>query len=397
VTLSDLNIFEQRECVTLPEDYKSFLLTSDGFKLKWSVSFRTKIQPLGQLQLNRLRDVRRISHVDSDEWISDDGGGSMDQQQQGIGIETKLVGGRRIRMLRTIPSSVQAYEIDTASPTTRVALLYGVTDLGATSTDGDGESGNSCGSSSGSSSGSNGEGGRRSRRRRGGAADPQVWYSDNSSRWFFIANSFMDYFRLMVTNLGLPDWQSAYTDIGLDPTSRQWFNFLIPNKRRSGGGSSSPMGGGSSTSTSTSTKKMLHNSGALSFVAFTGEGPAGATGLSKGLITLRDVTGTVDDTTSPVIIRRGGGGGGGGGTNGGGVQSGGSSGRSSGRGGGKTSRSQRGGGDVGGNQSKNAANWFDMNHTDTRSDRRRQQQRPGSAPMRRRGDGRGRNGLNSRR
>lgn len=397
VSLTDLTSFEQREGVTLPDDYKSFLLTSDGFKLKWSVSFRTKIQPLGQLQLNRLREVHRIPFVSSDEWIAeetdvlhyqDDGGGSVSTNQHtGIGIETKLVGGRRIRMLRTIPSSVRAYEIDTTSPTTRVALLYGVFDLGATTTMEvvSKEGGPSCVSAE---SGGNGSGG--SRRGRGVAADPQVWYSDNSSRWFFIANSFMDYFRLMVTNLGLPDWQSAYTDVGLDPTSKQWFNFLIPNRRRGSSGSS-PL------SSAGSMKMMNPPAGPLSFVAFTGEGPAGATGLSKGLVTLRDVTGTIDDTTSPVQLRH---------VAANAVQpsSTGSS-RSSGRGGGgKISRSGRGG-DVA-SQSKNAANWFDINHTDSSrsggaggSDQRRQT-RPGSAPMRRRGDGRGRgssSGISSRR
>ena len=119
VSLSDITAFEQRESIALPDDYKSFLLTSDGFKLRWSVSFRTKIHPLGQLQLNRLRDVRLVPHKISDEWTS--------TTTADIGIETKIVRGRRIRMLRQIPSSVKVYEIDSTNAlNTKVALLYNV-------------------------------------------------------------------------------------------------------------------------------------------------------------------------------------------------------------------------------------------------------------------------------
>jgi tubulin polyglutamylase complex subunit 2 len=35
---------------------------------------------------------------------------------------------------------------------------------------------------------------------------PQVWFQDNSCKWFFIANTFTDYFRLMIMHLGLPHW-----------------------------------------------------------------------------------------------------------------------------------------------------------------------------------------------
>lgn len=35
---------------------------------------------------------------------------------------------------------------------------------------------------------------------------PQIWFQDLSCSWFFIANTFTDYFRLMIMHLGLPHW-----------------------------------------------------------------------------------------------------------------------------------------------------------------------------------------------
>ena len=46
---------------------------------------------------------------------------------------------------------------------------------------------------------------------RGNTNKPQIWFQDLSCSWFFIANTFTDYFRLMIMHLGLPHWQYAFT------------------------------------------------------------------------------------------------------------------------------------------------------------------------------------------
>ena len=63
-----------------------------------------------------------------------------------------------------------------------------------------------------------------------GCTSPQIWFQDLSCSWHFIANTFTDYFRLMVMHLGLPHWQYAFTDVGLDLISQQWFRFLSPER-----------------------------------------------------------------------------------------------------------------------------------------------------------------------
>ena len=59
---------------------------------------------------------------------------------------------------------------------------------------------------------------------------PQVWFQDLSCQWYFIAQTFTDYFRLMIMHLGLPRWQYAFTQVGLDPQTLQWFRFLSPER-----------------------------------------------------------------------------------------------------------------------------------------------------------------------
>ena len=61
-------------------------------------------------------------------------------------------------------------------------------------------------------------------------AKPQIWFQDLSCKWYFIANTFTDYFRLMIMHLGLPNWHYAFTEVGLDPQTLQWFRFLSPER-----------------------------------------------------------------------------------------------------------------------------------------------------------------------
>ena len=65
---------------------------------------------------------------------------------------------------------------------------------------------------------------------RGSHTKPSIWFQDLSCNWFYVANSFTDYFRLMIMHLGIPNWQYAFTKVGLDPQTMQWFRFLTPER-----------------------------------------------------------------------------------------------------------------------------------------------------------------------
>jgi hypothetical protein len=59
---------------------------------------------------------------------------------------------------------------------------------------------------------------------------PKIWFQDLSCCWYFIANSFTDYFRLMFMHLGIPHWHYVFTDVGMDPVSLQWCRYLCPER-----------------------------------------------------------------------------------------------------------------------------------------------------------------------
>ena len=45
----------------------------------------------------------------------------------------------------------------------------------------------------------------------------EVWFLDRSLQWHFLANSFTNYYRLVISHLGLPQWQLLFTQDGLPP------------------------------------------------------------------------------------------------------------------------------------------------------------------------------------
>jgi tubulin polyglutamylase complex subunit 2 len=56
----------------------------------------------------------------------------------------------------------------------------------------------------------------------------EIWLLDRALRWHFLASSFMKYYCQTVIHLGLPQWQLSFTDMGLLPQAKQWFNLYCP-------------------------------------------------------------------------------------------------------------------------------------------------------------------------
>merc|ERR1712051_462177 len=167
---------EENTPFRLPDDFKAFLQISDGLSLNWKIKKNDMVFNLGQMHLNKLREIKRIreerfrfaSMVDEDD--------SSDDEIIEDGEESKEV-------------TIGAFDIDQKVKNGRLALIFKTP-----------------------------------------ASKPQIWFQDFSCRWFFIANSFTDYFRLMIMHLGLPNWHYAFTQVGLDPQTLQWFRFLSPER-----------------------------------------------------------------------------------------------------------------------------------------------------------------------
>eukprot|EP01028_Stygiella_incarcerata_P004980 TRINITY_DN2152_c0_g1_i1.p1 TRINITY_DN2152_c0_g1~~TRINITY_DN2152_c0_g1_i1.p1 ORF type:complete len:302 (-),score=65.34 TRINITY_DN2152_c0_g1_i1:792-1697(-) len=172
---------------SLPDDLKAFLSISNGLTLQWALEFRTDTLPVGKMHVNAVEDLVRVPLVTHN-------GDDKDEVEQLV---------RRLRphtdLESTLPSSgmavqcpIAAFNIDKTCKVGKVVLLYNR-----------------------------------------GPTHPQVWLIDLGCSWHYVANSFTDYFRVMIMHLGLPNWQYVFTPHGLDPPSRAWMQFFSPAKLKS--------------------------------------------------------------------------------------------------------------------------------------------------------------------
>ena len=49
---------------------------------------------------------------------------------------------------------------------------------------------------------------------------------DRALGWHLLADSFLTYYRLMLTHVGLPQWQYSLTDIGVTPQAKVGVHIL---------------------------------------------------------------------------------------------------------------------------------------------------------------------------
>jgi len=160
----------------LPNDFKSFLLVSDGILIQWTAEVMKEAVPMGCIHLNPLFKLNRIALkkflLHGDDTSSDE----EDEVQSSSESSND--------------SKFAAFDIDSTCKGGRLAFFY----------------------------------------QGGSHEDPQVWFQGLSCKWYFIADSFTNYFRLLIMHCGVPFWYYAYTDIGLDPITEQWLRLLVPER-----------------------------------------------------------------------------------------------------------------------------------------------------------------------
>jgi len=47
-----------------------------------------------------------------------------------------------------------------------------------------------------------------------------IWLLDRALRWHYLAPTFVHYYCQMMIHIGLPQWQFAFTDVGLMPQAK---------------------------------------------------------------------------------------------------------------------------------------------------------------------------------
>ncbi|XP_038072948.1 tubulin polyglutamylase complex subunit 2-like [Patiria miniata] len=188
ITLADLQpaerhqvvSWEQRNSCMLPDDLKRFYLTSDGLLLTWSVRFDDQLQSVGRMEINKISNVTKLagnkapSNANTPSLADVDYASDEEQCDEDTDVPAKPHFDTRSRI----------FELDPCRGIAKVCLVYRNTRPGSP------------------------------------AQHPEVWLLDRALRWHFLAHTFSQYFRMMLMHLGLPQWQLAYTDVGLSPQAK---------------------------------------------------------------------------------------------------------------------------------------------------------------------------------
>lgn len=187
-----LLMWEQQNSCLLPDDVKAFFMTTNGLSLKWCVKFDDNVLPIGLMEVNSLDKLVKVcgaqqsgkelslSDIDYDTDDDDD---------------TKDFGEAQTRYSRKKPhfdSRSRIFELDPCKGCGKVCIVYHNAQPGTP------------------------------------AQKCEIWFLDLGLRWHFLADSFTEYFQMMLVHIGLPEWQYAFTDIGLSPEAQTWFHMFAP-------------------------------------------------------------------------------------------------------------------------------------------------------------------------
>lgn len=177
--------WEQRNTCILPEDLRDFYLTTDGFTMNWSVKLDNESVPLGSMTVNSvsrlcplvqpvslfsLPNAPSLSDLDWDDSVKTGGGVTPPH----------------------FDSRSRVFELDSCGGNGKVCLVYNNCTPGVV------------------------------------AQSSEVWFLDRSLCWHFLSSSFTSFYRLMITHLGLPEWEYNYTPYGPSPQARQWASLYQP-------------------------------------------------------------------------------------------------------------------------------------------------------------------------
>eukprot|EP00238_Polyblepharides_amylifera_P014315 CAMPEP_0196586754 /NCGR_PEP_ID=MMETSP1081-20130531/55428_1 /TAXON_ID=36882 /ORGANISM="Pyramimonas amylifera, Strain CCMP720" /LENGTH=293 /DNA_ID=CAMNT_0041908733 /DNA_START=140 /DNA_END=1018 /DNA_ORIENTATION=- len=183
--LTDIVAWQSRSSPQkLPLDIEAFFYVSNGFDLKWNGMLRGVSFPVGNLHIN---SIREMVSVPFDHWPEDDLNDTLVVGNGRKKTSNKQKKDGAAKMAPSVFTAKAAFDLDSTCTCGRVCLLY---------VDGDDA--------------------------------PSVWLQDLACSWSFIASSFSEYFRLMLTHQGVPNWQAAFTPMGLDSDAREWLRFLTP-------------------------------------------------------------------------------------------------------------------------------------------------------------------------
>ncbi|OXB79788.1 UNVERIFIED_CONTAM: hypothetical protein H355_012848 [Colinus virginianus] len=178
--------WEQKNSCILPEDLKNFYLMTDGFQMTWSVKIDDTPMPLGSMVINSISQLSRL------------GGSSMYTVPNAPSLadledDTDEEGNEDKPEKPHFDSRSLIFELDPCNGNGKVCLVYKHTKPVVSS-------------------------------------DTEIWFLDRALYWHFLTKTFTAYYRLLITHLGLPQWQYAFTSYGVSPQAKISFLGIAPNK-----------------------------------------------------------------------------------------------------------------------------------------------------------------------
>ncbi|CAI5688452.1 unnamed protein product [Oreochromis niloticus] len=179
--------WEQKNTCILPEDLRDFYLTTDGFTLTWSVKLDSECVPLGCMMINSV--ARLCPLLQPVSLFSLPNAPSLaDLDWEESGTES---GSARVPVAPHFDSRSRIFELDSCGGNGKVCLVYKNCTPGVV------------------------------------AQRSEIWFLDRSLCWHFLTTTFTSYYRLMITHLGLPEWQYHFTPYGPSPQAK-WASLYQP-------------------------------------------------------------------------------------------------------------------------------------------------------------------------
>ncbi|XP_067090622.1 tubulin polyglutamylase complex subunit 2 isoform X1 [Osmerus mordax] len=179
--------WEQNNNCALPEDFRDFYLTTDGLTLTWSVKLDNEPVPVGCMVVNSITKLKPLSQssslfsLPSAPTLADLHYGEDETEEPDVGLAKPCFDSRS-----------RIFELDPCNGNGKVCLVYKDCAKGVV------------------------------------AQQCDVWFLDRSLYWHYMTPTFTAYYRLMITHLGLPEWQYSFTPYGLSPQAKQWAALYQP-------------------------------------------------------------------------------------------------------------------------------------------------------------------------
>ncbi|XP_044513781.1 tubulin polyglutamylase complex subunit 2 [Gracilinanus agilis] len=218
-----ITAWEQENDCILPDDLRNFYLMTNGFHMLWNVKLDNYPVPLGSLMINSLMKLNQLHQSSVYLLPNSPSLGDLEEDEDEV-----FVPNGDDPEKPHFDSRNRIFELDSCSGNGKVCLVYkkdkpdAFVDRNQPSSKERSQFAQVYNSDKLKEKCGNLKLSHLS------PQDSEIWFLDRALYWHFLSDSFTTYYRLLITHLGLPQWQYAFTSYGISPQAKQWFNMYKP-------------------------------------------------------------------------------------------------------------------------------------------------------------------------